>query len=537
MSRLRRIIHGAASSYFVLVATALFSLTSFPLALHYLTKERFALWALMGTVGQYLNLVDFGMSASVARLLIDHKDQPENASYGGLIKTGWFVLAVQGAILLGAGLILAPLLSRLLDIPGNLRSEFIQLMDWQSLALALGLALRIPSHLLYAHQRIDVISYVQTGTLALNLLLLWLFFHAGQGVLSLAWANLIAVTTGVLFSLALSWRLGLFPPAGAWGHTSWQQFRDLFAFGKDLFLVAVGSQLIMASQILIITRRVGLEAAALWSVGTRAFAMLSQLVWRPADVSAPAISEMIARREHALLRSRYQALLSLTGSLSAVAAVSYALCNNPFVTVWMHGKFYWSVSNDVLLGVWLIVLALLHCHNGFVLLTKEIRFMRFIYFVEGLIFIATAFLVSGIGGLPAVIGCSILCSTLFSCAYGVWRVSRYFNLSVSEVGLGWLAPMARVLALFVPVALIGWFVSDRLAPLLLAGPLVKADPNLACNAVKLALNALLAALAGSYLLLRFGLSGDLQRELLERAPKWIRPGLKPLLSRHSSVAQ
>src|SRR4029077_15534342 len=115
MSRFRRIIHGAASGYAVLVATAFYSLASVPLALHYLSKERFALWALMSSIGGYLNLIDFGMSNSVARLLIDHKDAQERGSYGSLIKTGWLVLVVQGFILLAAGLALAPVLGRLLD--------------------------------------------------------------------------------------------------------------------------------------------------------------------------------------------------------------------------------------------------------------------------------------------------------------------------------------------------------------------------------------------------------------------------------------
>jgi len=74
MSRLRRAVHGVASGYVLLAATAVYSLASVPLALHYLSKERFALWALMSSIGNYLGLIDLGMSSSVARLLIDHKD-------------------------------------------------------------------------------------------------------------------------------------------------------------------------------------------------------------------------------------------------------------------------------------------------------------------------------------------------------------------------------------------------------------------------------------------------------------------------------
>src|SRR3954467_15455813 len=111
MSRFRRVVHNITSSYAVLAVTAIYALASVPLALHYLSSEAFALWALMSSIGGYLNLIDFGMSGSVARLLIDHKDERETGVYGGMVKTGWLVLAVQGLILLAAGFVLAPLLS------------------------------------------------------------------------------------------------------------------------------------------------------------------------------------------------------------------------------------------------------------------------------------------------------------------------------------------------------------------------------------------------------------------------------------------
>ena len=47
MSRLKRAIHGVASGYVMLAATAVCGLASVPVALHYLSKEQFGLWALM----------------------------------------------------------------------------------------------------------------------------------------------------------------------------------------------------------------------------------------------------------------------------------------------------------------------------------------------------------------------------------------------------------------------------------------------------------------------------------------------------------
>src|SRR6478609_5715175 len=99
MSRFKRFIHSVASGYVVLAAASLYSLASVPLALHYLSQDKFALWALMASITGYLTLIDLGMSGSVARLLIDHKDDRHNETYGSLIKTGWLVLTVQAIII------------------------------------------------------------------------------------------------------------------------------------------------------------------------------------------------------------------------------------------------------------------------------------------------------------------------------------------------------------------------------------------------------------------------------------------------------
>ena len=513
MSRLRRAIHGVASGYVLLAATAVYSLASVPLALHYLSKERFALWALMSSIGGYLSLIDLGMSGSVARLLIDHKDERDGGSYGSLIKTGWLVMLIQGALIFMAAFVLAPAISSLLKIEPDLRMEFIQLLRWQGAVLGMSFALRIFSQLLQAHQRMDVCNYNGIGGLGLNFAFLWCFFHANQGVFSLVWAVLGASTVSALTLSLACRRLRLFPLAGAWGRVSWQYFQELFAYGKDLFLVAAGSQLIMASQTLIITRTLGLQAAALWSIGTRIFTLVSQLIWRISDFSGPAFCEMIVRGEQVLLRERYRAVVILTASLSGFVAVNFILCNSLFVTVWTHGKFAWLPFNDLLLGAWMIVMALLHCHNCFVLLTKRIGFMRYVYFVEGLFFVTVALLAAKEGGLSAIIGCSVVCSTVFSGAYGTWRVSRYFGFALREVCFDWLAPLGRVLVLLVPLAAATWW----------------GCRGITVPLVRLFVMALLSGPPGFCIFLRYGLPSGFQRELIQRAPRFLGPVLRRLL--------
>lgn len=520
MSRFKRAFHGAISSWVVLGVATLNTLASVPLALHYLSKERFALWALMASISGYLNLIDLGMSGSVARLLIDHKDDRSKSHYGSLIQTGWLVLSVQGLLLLVGSFVLAPFLSTALDIPGGLESEFISLMRWQGVTLTLNFVRAIFAHILYAHQRGDLNNYVQVASIVANLCAMWWLFHAGYGVFSLVWAGLIASGLIAVGHWAACWWLKLFPARGCWGRPSWQAFRELFLFGKDLFLVSVGGMLLQASQTLIITRRLGLELAAVWAIGTKAYLLVVQLIWRTSDASGPGFGEMLTRGEESALLNRYRMLVMLSASLAAFCAVTYVLCNSPFITIWTTGKIVWHPVYDLLLGGCLIVSTLVHCHTCFIGITKRLHFLRYISFIEGLVFVITALLVARQGQLFGIILASLLCSIALTGTYTTFRIMDFFHVSLKDVVWEWLLPMMSFLWRAALVGLAVWYASYSFSPL-----------------ARLLLHAGISVTLVLFLLARYGVPTSFQEELLRRAPLRASKALSWLFGTTKYVAQ
>ena len=513
MSRFRRAIHGVVSSYVLLAATAFYFLASVPVALHYLDLERFGLWVVIGALMGYLGLIDAGMTSAVARLLIDHKDDRNGGNYGSLIKTGWLVSLLQGAIIFVIGLSLAGTSARLLGYSAALQPEFIRLVNWQCGVVALMFATRMLGLVLNAHQRMDLANYIGVGGLVVNFAAQWIFFHFDFGVLSLALGSLVSTLMMLVLQAQACAVLKLLPQAGGWGRVSWRHFKELFNYGKDVFLVVVGTQLIMASQTIIITRMLGLEAAAMWGVGLRVFNLLNQLIWRLFDMSGTALVEMFTRGEFARLRDRYQTVCVLSFSLSAVLAVSLALCNSLFITIWTHGKIQWPSGNNWLLGLWMITLAVVHCHIGIVLMTKQVGFTRYIFFGEGVAFVTASFLVARWGGLPAIIASSIVCSILFSGAYCTWRVKKLFGMQVRELVIDWLRPAFQVVCVFAPLVFV-------------AGFLGKFIPS---ELIRLAVFLSASAIVGVILFFRFGIPKTFAAEILRRAPRMMIPALNQIM--------
>src|ERR1051326_5528492 len=96
MSRFRNAARSLASGYLAIGSNVVYTLASVPLALHYLSKDEFGLWALALQVAGYLLLIDLGITSAVSRILIDHKDEIDGGNYGSVIKTSCLVLTIQG---------------------------------------------------------------------------------------------------------------------------------------------------------------------------------------------------------------------------------------------------------------------------------------------------------------------------------------------------------------------------------------------------------------------------------------------------------
>ena len=518
MARFKRFTHSLVSGYVLLATNMVFTLASVPLALKYLSKPEFGLWALATQLAGYIALVEMGMGGSVARILIDHKDDRAGGGYGSVIQTGMLVGLAQGLLILLVGTIIAFVLGPVLRVPPELQREFTWLMIGQAAILCLSFVGRIFLYVLTAHQRYDISNYGSAAQFAVYFGLMWILLMRGWGVYSYLWGQTVGTVLIVLVNAWGCMRLKLFPGRGEWGRPTWARFHELFAFGRDIFLFALGSQLISASQAVLLTRFMGLDVAAVWSVCTRTYLLLLQMIYRVFDYSSAALAEMIVRGEVERLARRFKEIVIVSASLSVVGGTLFATGNGAFIRVWTAGKMGWQPVNDLLLAVWLVLCVSMHAHVGLVGQTKQFRFLRYIFFLEGLTFVGLTVLLHRFGGVTGMLAASIVCTLAFSLPYSLRRTHAYFGLTWGELA-GWhRSPMVLALWLL-PVAAAAWWLTRDLPPM-----------------IALILMGGVIGVWGLLGLLRYGLGEPLQSELLRRAPGWTRGGLARLIGTKGATA-
>jgi O-antigen/teichoic acid export membrane protein len=401
----------------------------------------------------------------------------------------------------------------LFKIPSDLQVQFTLLLGGLAVLTAAGFVTRIFTQVLHAHQRNDLSNYVQILGLLVNLVVLWLALEFRAGVFSLLVASAAAWVASICAAVPCQ-RLGFWPRRGEWGRPNWRSFREMFSFGADLFWIAVGTQLINSSQIIIASQTLGIEAAALWAVMTKPFLLVAQLAWRPIAMSLSAFAEMHARGETARFWDRYWLLFTTANVGAGFLAVVFAFANGPFVALWTGGKMHWSPANDWLLGLWLILLTQLCCHNSMFIVQKQVARLKYVYFAEAAAFVVASMAVTGWGGFPAMIGCSIVCTGLFTLAYGTRRIGPWLHDSQAS----WLwqsqKPLLRLLSFLVPLALVLRFIFQNTPPL-----------------VQLTAGGIPLVLLGGIFLLRSCLPRPLTMKLLEFVP----PGFRRLFIRLAAV--
>lgn len=448
MSRSKRFFAGLLSSYAAIGVNILYTITSIPLALHYLDQDEFGLWALVTQLSGYLMLLEFGMSGSVARSLSDHKDTVEAGIYGSILRTGGWVFAIQGLLVTIAGLALAIFAPPLLGLPTHLNRTFTNLMAVQALMTGIKLSLSILGAPLWCHQRLDITNMINGVSLILSFAVLWVSFHAGIHVYSIV----VASFAGYLFSIiAVSYsckKNGYYPSAEHRGAYCPRIFRELFHFGGGLFLMNLGAQLASASQVIICSRLLGIEAAAIWSIATKIFGMAQQFVSRVLDSSAGGLAEMVVRKEHALLHKRFRDLVSITALMAVAASAGIALMNGPFIEIWTSGKITWNPWNNLLLAGVLFSNAITRCHTSLVGITKQIRGMKFVYLLEGISFVSLAMLLVPWIGLAGLLCAALLCNTVITGSYSIARTSHYFGITWLRA-MSWVARPVGILILIV----------------------------------------------------------------------------------------
>jgi hypothetical protein len=123
-------------------------------------------------------------------------------------------------------------------------------------------------------------------------------------------------------------------------------------------------------------------------------------------------------------------MIALILLIATIAGVSLAAGNSSMVTIWTHGAVHWSWSNDLLLGLLIVLRNLNGCLVGLFGLIKDWRPVRHLYLAEGIFFVPLAIFGASHFGLPGVLFASLLSHLLVTTTFSARAASTIIGSSL-----------------------------------------------------------------------------------------------------------
>jgi O-antigen/teichoic acid export membrane protein len=378
-------IRAAMSSYLGSISAAATGLISIKLATHFLAKDEFGLWSFtMQTVG-YFMLMDFGVANSITRLLGDPLASGDSAKINSWFTLSLVTLTSQALLILGTGLALRPYVLDWFHIPEHLMGRASELWLAFLMIQAIALVFKLSFAILHAQNRVYWTSNLQIIGSWAGLAAFYLMLTNEWGVLAYAWSSGVAMLIISLGGILAVRRGGLRFKLSMAGVTR-SEVKKLFGFSSSLFVLGLASQVYFASQGLVATKMLGLEAAAVLAVTSRAASIAMGTIWKPLDAFAPRWQVAYCAGDVTRVSHEFQYMVRFTILVAVAAAVVVGLVNQPFVLWWTKPDYFGGVIFSLLLCVFMIIQGINRCFITPFILTLRVKS----YCIVNLISVASA---------------------------------------------------------------------------------------------------------------------------------------------------
>lgn len=327
------------SNYLLAVMTVVVGFVVTPILTHQLGILRYGVWALIGSLIPFLELLELGFANATIAFIGRHLELDEHEQVGATINTSFLVLSVLGVVAFVGVTIFTIFLPEIVTtIPASLvgQAQFLLLL------MAFDMALSIPMDTfggaLVGMQRYDLLNYSLVAVLVAQAIgwVIVLALHGGLvalGVVTVAISLVGQVSRLVIVHRLLPWfRLSL----RGFDRRLLKTFTSLSGWYS---LAQISDAVLDLSDVLIVGAAAGVTAAAIYAVAQRLGPLPVRIVQPRIYTLFPAAAEFGARGNEAGLRDRTDAVARFALYLSVPAAIALGFLAGPVVQVWVGSQF------------------------------------------------------------------------------------------------------------------------------------------------------------------------------------------------------
>ena len=333
------------------------SLVSVPMALNYLGKEGYGLWATVTSFVGFLVFADLGVGNGMMNAVTNANAQGDFHKIRSVIASGAFSVGAVAFVLLSAFCIAWPFVNwndvLAVNEPDRAHESAIALM-----ALVIAFTLNMPASLIqkiqYGMQAGQWVSLSQGLSAVLNVLFIWFVIKFDFGLVGMVVCLIVASLTADLTNafVFLRSRPHLIPGTG---NLSTTISCKLLRVGMGFLFLQVSVALCYASDNLIVAHLLGHEKVAEYSVHQRLFSPILFVAGLALTPLWPAFADATARRDKAWIKKTLLIVTAVMLIAGLVGAGAVAIFSDWLLSHWLHGNVGANHFLAIGLAVWVTI--------------------------------------------------------------------------------------------------------------------------------------------------------------------------------------
>jgi O-antigen/teichoic acid export membrane protein len=319
-------------------------------ASHDLRTDEFGLWSFVyGSVG-YLLMLDLGLSYAIGRLFADHIYKNDHVALSGYVKMCALIFLVQSIIILTLGIILKAPIIHTFQIHDELKKEAGYLWIGCILIQGCTLPLRVFPAILYAQNRAYVANIITSISIIVNLLIFIICLKNGFRTISYVYANAVSsllLNLGFIMATTCGFHKIRFCNAPM----PIKELPSIYKFSMSVFASSFSSQASTAAQVIIITKILGLDAVAIYSVTSRVSGIIAQLALKPIDALRPRWVGLYCENKIDTLRIEFLNFIKISILILGCVIITSISFTPLFVNFWTLPKFFGGYLLTILVSI------------------------------------------------------------------------------------------------------------------------------------------------------------------------------------------
>jgi O-antigen/teichoic acid export membrane protein len=305
--------------------------------------QRYGVWAIMGSVYAYSTVLSLGLYSAINRHIPVHVARDEEQKIREVTSTTTAFFLAMGSLIMILTFTCGDRVLAYLAIPSSLHGPAHLALYTVGFVASLCLSLNSFAAVLSGYQRYDLMALGRLIAIGLRIGLVLALLGRSETLFCMA--LIFGATEGLtgLFNLWFAWRLMPSRPLQV-GAIRWQVLREMFGYGVNTFVYAVGAVAVAKTGEVIVGTWLPPEHVTYYTLALMPPMMLSGFVQSLVASIKPAVADLHTRnhlqsiRELTLLSQKYLLLFMVP------AMAFFLILGGDFYRIWLHREMNQAVA-------------------------------------------------------------------------------------------------------------------------------------------------------------------------------------------------